>query len=43
MSDAGIIESSDHIDIRVHDHEALLALAGVEFDALAGEILPPLG
>ncbi|WP_412506319.1 Crp/Fnr family transcriptional regulator [Roseovarius sp. SYSU LYC5161] len=43
MSDAGIIESTDHIDIRVHDPDALLALAGVEFDALAGEILPPLG
>lgn len=38
----GLIETSDHMDIRVCDPWALAALASVDVDSLAGEILPPL-
>ena len=40
MSRNGVVEMTDHIDLRILDHEALEGLAGVDSETLHREIMP---
>lgn len=41
LIDRGVIEPGDHMEINIRDPRSLATIAGVDFDILRSQIIPP--